>query len=158
MIELDKLEKKYVRVKNVYKIREMQEGYEGLNYSNPSKIARLFIAAYQHLDETREHFLSASLDTKNHLISLDVISIGSLNCNIVHPREVFYSAIANKANSIIVSHNHPSGSTAPSQNDIDITRKLVKTGEIVGIDVLDHIIVGIPEKFLSMKEENLMED
>ena len=155
MIEIT-TKRKYVQVKNVYTIKEMQEGYEGLNYNEPSKIANLFIEAYKHLDETREHFLSASLDTKNHLISLDVISIGSLNCNIVHPREVFYAAIANKAANIIVSHNHPSGSASPSQCDIDMTRKLISAGEIIGIDVMDHIIIGIPMNYLSMKEQGFM--
>ncbi len=85
-----------------------------------------------------------------------MISIGSLNANIVHPREVFYSAIVDGACSIVISHNHPSGSTAPSQNDIDITRKLIEGGRIIGIDVLDHVILGDDWNFLSMKEENLI--
>ena len=103
----------------------------------------------------KEVFTSLLLDTKNNLIREDVVSIGSLNANIVHPREVFKTAIENSAAAIIVSHNHPSGDPNPSQNDIDITRKLVETGRIVGIELYDHIIIG-DGRYLSLKESNLM--
>ncbi|MDF1558076.1 MAG: JAB domain-containing protein, partial [ANME-2 cluster archaeon] len=85
----------------------------------------------------------------------EIVSLGSLNANIVHPREVFKTAIQESAAAIIVAHNHPSGDPTPSQNDIDITRKLVETGRVMGIELYDHIIIG-NGRFLSLKEQNLI--
>jgi len=159
---MDNFKRKYIRVKNVYVIREETENYDPhIRWNSPEKVAKLLHGVFKTLDDTREHFLCVTLNTKNELIEVNVISIGSINSNIVHPREVFYAAIADKAVSIILCHNHPSGDTAPSQNDIDITRKLVEGGRIIGIDVLDHIIIGEgPMKdrhaFLSTKEQNLI--
>ncbi len=101
--------------------------------------------------QKKERFIELCLDTKNQVIKEDIISIGSLNANIVHPREVFKTALAESAAHIIVAHNHPSGDPAPSKEDIEITRKLVETGKIMGIEVLDHIIIGEGRHF-SMKE------
>ena len=106
-------------------------------------------------EQKKESFIALYLNTKNQLIREETISIGSLNANIVHPREVFKTAIAESAAAIIVAHNHPSGDPSPSQNDIDITRKLIDAGRIMGIDLYDHIIIG-NGRFLSMKEENLI--
>lgn len=106
--------------------------------------------------QKKELFFLMMLNTKNCLIKEEVISMGSLNANIVHPREVFKPAIMNSAAAIVVSHNHPSGDTGPSQNDVDITRKLVDTGNMVGIEVLDHMIIGGNGGYLSMKEQCLM--
>lgn len=147
------LTKKYPKTPNVYTIKE----YTGTRVSSPAAAAAIFKNAMQNLDREREHFLCASLNTKNGVKSLDIISIGSLNANIVHPREVFYTAIANRAAAIIVAHNHPSGDPSPSQNDIDITDKLKDSGKILGIDVYDHIIFGADEfdGFLSLKEQGL---
>ena len=83
------------------------------------------------------------------------ISIGNLNASIVHPREVFAEAIKYRANSIILAHNHPSGDPAPSKEDINITHRLIDGGEILGIKVLDHIIVG-GDKYISFKERNII--
>lgn len=102
-------------------------------------------------ESKREHFVELCLDTKNQVIREDTISIGSLNANIVHPREVFRTALIASAAHIIVAHNHPSGDPTPSREDIDITKKLVETGKIMGIDVLDHVIIGDGRHF-SMKE------
>lgn len=128
---------------------------KGERFSSPEAAYKLFRACMEFLDEEREHFLMASLDTKNQLKAVHIISIGSLNANIVHPREVFYFAIQDRAAAIIVAHNHPSGDPAPSQNDIDITRKLVETGKVVGIELYDHIIIG-DGRYLSLKEQNLI--
>jgi len=116
--------------------------------------------AYKHIypilrEQKKEFFIALYLDTKNKLIYKEIVSVGSLNANIVHPREVFKTAIAQSAAAIIVAHNHPSGDPAPSQNDIDITRKLIETGNVVGIEIHDHIIVG-NGRYLSMKEQNLI--
>ncbi|WP_240420333.1 RadC family protein [Paenibacillus periandrae] len=90
----------------------------------------------------REHFIVIYLNVKNRVIGRETISIGSLNAAIVHPREVFKAAIRRGAASIICAHNHPSGKPDPSSEDIELTKRLVEAGEIVGIEVLDHIIVG----------------
>lgn len=103
-------------------------------------------------DKDREHFIVVSLDTKNQPVSINVCHIGSLNASIVHPREVMKSAILSNAASIIVGHNHPSGKTEPSRDDIEVTKRLVEAGKIIGIEVLDHIIVG-EGTFTSLKEK-----
>lgn len=109
---------------------------------------RLYPGLREH---KKESFIELCLDTKNQILKEEVISIGSLNANIVHPREVFKTALAESAAHIIVVHNHPSGDPAPSREDIEITKKLVETGKIIGIDVLDHVIIGDGRHF-SMKE------
>lgn len=107
---------------------------------------------YPYMRENkRESFVELCLDTKNQIIRETTISIGSLNANIVHPREVFKEALTYSAAHIIVAHNHPSGDPAPSREDIEITKKLVDTGNIMGITVLDHVIIGDGRHF-SMKE------
>ena len=106
-------------------------------------------------DTEREHLFLFCLDTKNQIKSMDVISIGTINANIVHPREIFYAAIANRSASIILAHNHPSGDPTPSKEDIAVTEKLMKAGEILGIDVLDHIILG-ENRYISLKDEGLV--
>ena len=95
-----------------------------------------------------------SLDTRNHLINCKPVSIGSLDSSIVHPREVFKEAISSTAASVIFAHNHPSGDPTPSKEDIKLTKRLAEVGEIMGINVLDHIIV-CDKDFLSMKGEGL---
>jgi DNA repair protein RadC len=102
-------------------------------------------------EQKKELFIELCLDTKNRVIKEETISVGSLNANIVHPREVFKLALAESAAHIIVAHNHPSGDPTPSREDIEITKKLVDTGTIMGITLLDHVIIGDGRHF-SMKE------
>ena len=102
----------------------------------------------------KEHFLALLLDTRNRLIKVAEISIGSLDSSIVHPREVFKEAISASAASVIFVHNHPSGDPEASEDDIRLTKRLAEVGEIVGIDVLDHIIVG-DNDYLSLKGKGL---
>lgn len=104
----------------------------------------------------KEMFFLMMLNTKNCLIKEEIVSMGSLNANIVCPREVFKPAIVNSAATIVVAHNHPSGDTVPSHNDVDITRRIAETGKMIGIEVLDHVIVGGTGGYLSMKEQGLM--
>jgi DNA repair protein RadC len=125
--------------------------YENIRISEPYQIARILIDEMKFL--TKEHFNIVLLDTKNQIISIENISIGSLNSSIVHPREVFKVAIKKSSNSIILVHNHPSGDVTPSDEDIKITKRLIGSGEIIGIKVIDHIIIG-NENYLSMKEKN----
>lgn len=102
----------------------------------------------------KEHFLVLCLDTRNRLINRRLVSMGSLDTSIVHPREVFKEAVSSCAASVIFAHNHPSGDPEPSKEDIELTKRLARAGEIVGIDVLDHIIV-CDEGFISLKARNV---
>ena len=102
----------------------------------------------------KEHFLALLLDTRNQLIKIAEISVGSLDTSIVHPREVFKEAISVSAASVIFVHNHPSGDPEASEDDIKLTKRLAEAGEIVGIDVLDHIIV-CDKDYLSLKGKGL---
>ena len=102
----------------------------------------------------KEHFLILLLDTRGQLIKLSEISVGSLDSSIVHPREVFKEAISASAASVIFVHNHPSGDPEPSEDDVKLTKRLAEAGEIVGIDVLDHIIIS-DKKYLSLKRDGL---
>jgi len=105
--------------------------------------------------EKKEHFVTLYLDARDQLVYEETISIGTLNANLVHPREVFKPAIDNLAVSIIIAHNHPSGDPEPSQDDIDVTKRIVKAGEIMGIEVLDHVIIT-RGKIFSFKEKKLI--
>jgi len=99
----------------------------------------------------QEHFACLFLNTKNGIIGKETITIGTLNASLVHPREVFRPAIKRACASIICAHNHPSGNPEPSLEDITITKRLVEAGQIIGIDVLDHIIIG-SHSYVSLKE------
>lgn len=106
-------------------------------------------------NKKKEHFKLLSLNSRNNLISIDDISIGTLNASLVHPREVFLAAIEHSAASIILVHNHPSGDPELSEDDLEITKQLVEAGKILGIEVVDHIIIT-KTGFLSFKEKNLI--
>jgi len=103
----------------------------------------------------REHFVGFYLNSRNQVLRREIISIGSLNASIVHPREVFAPAIAVSAASLVLAHNHPSGDPTPSEEDLAITRRLLEAGRIIGIDVLDHVIVA-RESYASFKERRLL--
>ncbi|WP_309137658.1 DNA repair protein RadC [Rossellomorea sp. SC111] len=103
----------------------------------------------------QEHFVCLYLNTKNQVLHKQTIFIGSLNASIVHPREVFKEAFRRSAASIICIHNHPSGDPTPSREDIEVTKRLVECGRIIGIDVLDHLIIG-EKKFISLKEKGYL--
>jgi len=103
----------------------------------------------------KEHFITIYLDTRNQEIAREIISIGTLNSSLVHPREVFEPAIKNLAASIILVHNHPSGDLKPSSEDLLITKKLVDSGNLLDIHVLDHVIIS-NTGYISLKEKNLL--
>jgi DNA repair protein RadC len=104
---------------------------------------------------SQEHFVCLYLNTKNQVLHKQTIFIGSLNASIVHPREVFKEAFRRSAASIICIHNHPSGDPTPSREDIEVTKRLAESGKIIGIDVLDHLIIG-ENKFVSLKEKGYL--
>ena len=106
-------------------------------------------------DQNKEFFIALYLNTKNGVLKQEVISIGSLSANVVHPREVFRTACMLSASSIIVAHNHPSGDPAPSREDIEITKKLAEAGKMIGIELLDHVILG-QDKNYGFKESGML--
>jgi DNA repair protein RadC len=105
--------------------------------------------------ETKEYFITLHLNGKNQISCVDVVSIGSLNQSIVHPREVFKTALLSSAAAIILVHQHPTGDPAPSSEDIAITRRLKEAGDIIGIKILDHCIIG-KDDYISFVERGLL--
>lgn len=106
--------------------------------------------------QQREHFAVILLNVKNHILSMPIISVGSLTASVVHPREVFRAAILQTAAAMILVHNHPSGDPTPSSEDVSITMRLIDAGKIMDIPVLDHIIIG-DNKYISLKEEGVIQ-
>ncbi|GIO04916.1 UPF0758 protein [Brevibacillus reuszeri] len=119
----------------------------------PRDVAELMSTELAHL--TQEHFVCLFLNTKNHVIGKQTIFVGSLDASIVHPREVFKEAIRRSSASVICLHNHPSGDPTPSREDIAITHTLREAGELVGISLLDHVIIG-DGKYVSLKEQGYL--
>lgn len=117
---------------------------------NARDIVRMFIVEMSSL--RKEYFKCIFVDSRKRIIKEETIFIGSLNASIVHPREVFHAALEEGAAGIILIHNHPSGSPQPSEDDIEITKQLVEAGKIMGIDILDHVIIG-NKKYFSFREE-----
>ena len=107
---------------------------------SPSDAYRLLRPLFREAD--REHFYVVLLSTKNHVLAIELVSVGSLSASVVHPREVFKRAVVRSAAAILLAHNHPSGDTTPSVEDVELTRRLVSVGELLGIRVLDHLVVG----------------
>jgi DNA repair protein RadC len=106
-------------------------------------------------DKTREHFMVIYLNARNEMIFKKPMFIGTLNASLVHPREIFQEALKQNAASVILVHNHPSGDPEPSEDDLEVTKRLVEAGKIMGIDILDHVIIT-KTKFFSFKERNLL--
>lgn len=143
---------------NFYTLKMIKENsvlYEVPIIKTPVEIYQVAKQLLALHEKPEEHFCILCLNTKNKIVGVHTISIGSLNASIVHPREVFKAALLNNASGIVCLHNHPSGDPEPSREDIEITRRLVEAGKIIGIEVIDHIIVG-DQKYLSMKEKGLM--
>jgi DNA repair protein RadC len=141
---------KRVNVVSLKLVRDSSVLYKERQIKSPEdayKLLKLFLA-----EADREKFVVVCLDTKNQPTAINVCHVGSLNSSIVHPREVMKAAILSNSASIIVVHNHPSGHCEPSREDIEVTKRLVETGKVIGIDVLDHLIV-CPERYLSLKEK-----
>lgn len=124
-----------------------------VNMNSPRIIADFYMQEFRHLEV--EHFDILLLTTKNTVIKKVNISKGTVNASIVHPRDVFREAMKLNASGIVLMHNHPSGDPTPSNEDIDITNRLIDVGGVVGIKVLDHIIFG-NNRFISLKEKNLI--
>lgn len=146
------------RIGQIYAIKELSRRIYEIPKDKPYKISSpndvYNLMAPSMRFEQVEHFKIIILDTKNNVRGVEHISTGSLNSSIVHPRETFKPAIKKSASSIILVHNHPSGESEPSHEDIVLTNRLEECGKILGIKVLDHIIIG--DYFYSFKEEGLI--
>lgn len=130
----------------------MKKGYK-LQIKTASDVYQYYVDELQN--KTKEYFYALFLDTKNRILKEELVSIGTLNESLIHPRELFNSAVQASCNSVIIVHNHPSGDCIPSDSDKEVTKVLVDAGEIMGIKVLDHVIIG-KEGFMSLKESGIM--
>lgn len=140
---------KRVDIVSIKLVKEGSVRYKGRTIHRPDDGYTLMKEFLDGLD--REHFLVVSLDTKNQPVSVNVCHIGSLNASLVHPREVLKVAILSNAAAVMVGHNHPSGNTEPSREDIEVTKRLKEACELMGIHLLDHLIIG-DETYLSLRE------
>jgi len=147
---------KAAQIKAAFELGKRLESYPGTDklpvLTNTAEVVSLVQGRLR--GKKKEHFLTLLLDTRGQLIRIAEVSVGSLDSSIVHPREVFKEAISASAASVIFVHNHPSGDTEPSKDDIGLTKRLAEAGGIMGIDVLDHIIVS-DQSYLSLKARGL---
>lgn len=149
---------KNISIYSVKQVKDKDVEYKigDVKVTNPDTVNDFIKTVLDIHNEAVEKFGILTLNTKNKIVGIHIISIGSLNASIVHPREVFKAAILNNANSIILFHNHPSGNPRESDEDITITNRLVEAGSILGIKVLDHIIVGEDNDYVSFKQKGLI--
>lgn len=122
--------------------------------STPEDVVALCLPQLRGAD--REHFWVLILNTKNRLLRLAEVSVGSLNASIVHPRELFREAVRLSAAAVVVVHNHPSGDPTPSGADIQLTKRLAKAGDVLGIELLDHVVIGDAGEHVSLRDRGLM--
>ena len=144
---------KRINLVSIKMVKEASFLYQTRTISSPYDAYEMIKDQLQDLD--REQFIIACLNTKNEPTNITVVSVGSLNKAIVHPREVFKTAILSNAASIMAFHNHPSGDTTPSQQDLQLTNRLYEAGELLGIKLLDHLIIG-DGSFTSLKEKGYL--
>jgi DNA repair protein RadC len=135
------------------KRENLEADEESFDIKNPEAVFKLMSSSIK--DKAKEHFKLILLNSRNKKIGISTISIGTLTTSLVHPREVFKDAIMHSAASVILAHNHPSGDPEPSEDDLKITRKLVESGKILGVEVIDHIIIG-KTNFYSFREKGLI--
>ena len=144
---------KRIDIVSIKMVKESSFLYQTRTISSPKDAYEMIKEQLEGLD--REQFIIACLNTKNEPTNISVVSVGTLNKAIVHPREVFKTAILSNAASIMAFHNHPSGETTPSQQDIQLTNRLYEAGELIGIKLLDHLIIG-DGTFTSLKEKGYL--
>ena len=144
---------KRINIVSIKMVKESSFQYLARQILSPNGAYQMIKEQLEGLD--REQFIIACLNTKNEPTNISVVSVGTLNKAIVHPREVFKTAILSNAASIMAFHNHPSGETTPSQQDIQLTNRLYEVGELLGIKLLDHLIIG-DRTFTSLKEKGYL--
>ena len=132
---------------------DLEPEFKNYDIKDPEAVVKAIRTSIK--DKAKEHFKLILLNPRNKIIGISTISIGTLNASLVHPREVFKDAIVHSASSVVLAHNHPSGDPEPSEDDLKITKKLVESGKILGIEVLDHIIIA-RNGFKSFKEGGLI--
>lgn len=135
------------------KRQDLEPELKNYDIKNPQSIVKAIRSSIK--DKAKEHFKLILLDNRNKIIGISTISIGTLNASLVHPREIFKEAIIHNSASVVLAHNHPSGDPEPSEEDMKITERLVESGKILGIEVIDHIIIG-KTNFASFKERGLI--
>lgn len=140
-------------IKSIVELYHRRNNKEGYKISQPRDVADLVMEELRYLK--KEVLMVAYLNTKNVVISKEIVSMGSLNSSIVHPREVFTNAVKNSSASVVIIHNHPSGNAEPSSEDINCTKRLKESGKILGIELLDHIIIG-NGNYVSLKEKGFI--
>ena len=145
---------KRINIVSIKMVKESSFLYQTRQILSPKDAYEMIKEQLEGLD--REQFIIACLNTKNEPTNITVVSVGSLNKAIVHPREVFKTAILSNAASIMAFHNHPSGETTPSQQDIQLTNRLYEVGELLGIKLLDHLIIGDRVPILRSRYTQLM--
>ena len=145
---------KRINIVSIKMVKESSFLYQTRTISSPKDAYEMIKEQLEGLD--REQFIIACLNTKNEPTNISVVSVGTLNKAIVHPREVFKTAILSNAASIMAFHNHPSGETTPSQQDIQLTNRLYEAGELLSIKLLDHLIIGDRVPILRSRYTQLM--
>lgn len=148
-----KVPAKRVNIVSLKLVKESSILYKNRSIRSPEDGYHLFKQFLGDLD--REYFVVMCLDTKNQPTAINICHIGSLNASIIHPREVMKSAILANSSSILVAHNHPSGMPEPSREDVEVTKRLAESGKIIGIEVVDHLIIGDGE-YVSLKERGCL--
>ena len=144
---------KRINIVSIKMVKESSFLYQTRTVSSPNDAYEMIREQLKDLD--KEQFIIARLNTKNEPTNISVVAVGTLNKAIVHPREVFKTAILSNAANVIAFHNHPSGDTEPSQQDIQLTNRLYEAGELLGIKLLDHLIIG-DGTFTSLKEKGYL--
>jgi len=148
------MQAKRVDVVKIKMVKESSFLYETRRIESPDDAAKMVKRFIEDAD--REHFMVLCLNTKNEPTKIHTVSVGALNSVTVHPREVFKVAILANSSTVLLAHNHPSGDTTPSREDLAITGRLSEAGKIIGIEILDHIIIGDSGRFVSFKAKGLM--
>lgn len=146
---------------NIYTVKQVRESsmlynIDTTSIDSPKTAAAIADKIFSLSEEAVEVFGILTLNSKNRVVGAHIISIGTLDTSIVHPREVFKPAILNNAAQIIIFHNHPSGDPTPSKQDIIVTQKLVEAGKLLGIKILDHLVIGENDQYCAFSEKGLL--
>ena len=142
----------------IYQVKLVRDGSqkaERKKVSHPAVAAEILREYLDGVD--REHFVALLLDTQNQIIGIHTVTVGTLDASLIHPREIYKAAILANAASVVLAHNHPSGDPTPSAEDRAVTRQIRSAGTTIGIEVLDHIIVGDSPQFYSFLESGALE-
>lgn len=146
---------------NIFSVKQVREkgglyNLDSTTIGGPKDAVHIIKEVFRLEEEPVEKVIVMTLNTKNALAGLHVISIGTLNSSLVHPREVFMAAILNNASSLILVHNHPSGDPTPSSDDIAVMKRIRDAGKILGIEMVDSLVIGEGERFVSFREKGLI--